>query len=110
MKVRKTLTVIFLVCGLLTGWSLQAAAATFTCTVNSAGPSGTAETATAVRINLTEASSAWGPTQFSVTGARSKEFLAVALTAIANGQRVQITTPNHAAPSPRLTSIFLLSP
>jgi len=109
MKVRKSLTVIFLVCGLLAGLSLQASAAWYTCTVNQAGPFGaTAESG--VRIYLTDDAATWeGSKQFKVAAARANQFLAVALTAIANGKKVYVSCVNPAVALPTITAIYLVN-
>lgn len=107
MKTKKTLVVLLLVCGLLAGGALQAAAAWYTCTVNQAGPFGVAESSS-VRIFLTDDGAAWeGSKEFKVNVSRANSFLAVALTAMANGKKVRVSCANIAASPAAITAIYL---
>ncbi len=88
MKIQK-LALVGLVCGLVLAFSVSAyaAAATYTCTVNSAGPqaAGTANYKMAIKLTSTP-----GTKTFVAPTGKEKEFLAVALTAIANGKKVSV--------------------
>jgi ABC-type amino acid transport substrate-binding protein len=110
MKTKKMAVTVLMVFGLLAALSLSAHAATFTCTVVSAGPLNTAVDS-GTRFFLTEASDdtpEWSNKQFQVGATRAKEYLAVALTAISQGKKVKITTPNTGT-VPFITSMYLQS-
>jgi len=83
------------------------AAASYVCTVDLAGPSGTT-VASGVKLCLTDtaATPTWtGSKVFKVPADRAKEFLAVGIAAIANDKRVRIITDTSMT---NVTTILLM--
>jgi len=108
MKIKKMAVTVLMVFGLLAALSLNAHSASYTCTVVSAGPLGTAVDS-GTRFFLTEASDdtpEFTNKQFQVSATRAKEYLVVALTAISQGKKVKITTPNTGT-YPVITAMYL---
>jgi hypothetical protein len=113
MKTRKAV-IVLVMAGLLTSLLAGGAiAATYTCTVESAGPWGVnpeAGGAYVVYLTDTAASPAFTNKKCTfpnnaTTGLRGKEYLAAALTALANGKTVTVTT----ASAPSSASLALTS-
>jgi hypothetical protein len=104
MKTRKAVLVLLTVFCLATFFSLQAnAAGPYICTVDEVGPYDTIEGVSGSQIYLTDTNTAapgWaGSKKFLISPNRGKEFLATALTAVANGKQVKV----YANPATRLT-------
>jgi hypothetical protein len=111
MKTRKAI-IVLLVVGCLTALSsLEAAAVWLTCTVDQAGPNGT--DITDVYLTDTAATPEWGGASkkcrisSTLAPTRGKEFLAVALTALANGKPVKVLIGNPAATIPAITAMYI---
>lgn len=94
MKTKKAIFILLTVFCLMGMFFLEANAAWLTCTVDQVGPSGTTEGVSGSYIYLTDTADppAWGGASKKCYfgPARGKEFLAVALTALANGKKVQV--------------------
>jgi len=112
MKTKKTVLVTLLLCGLVAGWFPDAGAAPawYMCTVDMAGPFGTTA-ASSSRVYLTDTATdpAWaGSKQFVITTTRAKEYLAVALTAVASGKKVKINS-DLSSESPTISAIYVVN-
>jgi len=87
MKTKKLGLITLIVLSMVFLFALNASAAWYTCTVNLAGPG---YTNTYINLTDTSASPAFTRRWFIADSARSKEMLAVALTAISNSMVVKV--------------------
>jgi hypothetical protein len=95
MKPRKAILILFMVGCLMPLFSMQATAAWewVTCNVDQVGPYLLTEGVNGSHIYLTDTAEppAWeGSKKMFISPSRGKEYLAVALTALASGKRVKV--------------------
>jgi hypothetical protein len=93
MKTRKAIFALLTVCCLMSSFPMATHAAQIwaICTIDQVGPYGINEGVSGSHIYLTDTanSPAWdGSKKFLISSQRGKEFLATALTAVANGKTV----------------------
>jgi hypothetical protein len=104
MKARKMLLIILAVCGVVAfmAVSAHAAAAWYVCSVVEAGPGwGT------TYVRLTDQGTAFTDKWFKPRSDSTKEALATAFTAAANGTLVRINADINAGTYPTLNAIYL---
>ncbi len=111
MKTRKAMVILLAACCLAAMFSLEATAAAWVSnvTVDSAGPYGTTADPGTSYVYLTHNADPplWvGSKRCTIGPSRGKEFLAVALTALANGKTVNVYG-NLTAGSPTITGIYV---
>jgi hypothetical protein len=81
----------------------NAAGGWYTCTVVMAGPGGGN-----IYIQLTDKSGSFTSKWFTAPAAKSKEMLAVALTAMSNGLSVRVYTDTSLSGYPQISSFYLM--
>ncbi|MBM4293800.1 MAG: hypothetical protein FJ126_02710 [Deltaproteobacteria bacterium] len=108
MKTRKAVLVLVAMGLLMASFVGTASAATVTCSVDGTGVFNTSAATPVYYVFLTDtaATPVWNNKKCSLPAARGKEYLAVALTALANGKTVTVTCANTAAAVPAITSMI----